>query len=85
MEDTLLTKADLAERWQTSEKSIGTACTRNPSSLPKYMKLGVSKNSPIRFRLEDCLTFEAEMLAHQEQTLARMQTEVTDLAQLLNL
>lgn len=82
----ILTKADLAVYYGISEKSISTACSRNPSSLPKFFKLGVSKNSPIRFRFEDVLAFEAEMIQRQEQTQAEVEAEQkTDLAQLLNL
>jgi len=85
MEKKILTKKDVAERYGTSEKSISTACSRNPTSLPKFFKMGVSSNSPIRFRLEDCLAFEAEMLQHQEKAIAEMETEtITNLAQLLN-
>ncbi len=84
MKKTILTKADLAERYGMSEKSISTACSRNPSSLPKFFKLGVSSNSPVRFRLEDCLAFEDEMLQRQEQAQAMPEQNV-DLAQLLNL
>lgn len=64
-ETTLLTKADIAERYRISKKAVDTACSRNPDSLPKFFKLGTSKNSPIRFRLEDCLIFEQEMLNQQ--------------------
>jgi hypothetical protein len=81
---TILTKADLAERYGMSEKSISTACSRNPSSLPKFFKLGISSNSPVRFRLEDCLAFEDQMLQRQEQAQAVSEQNV-DLAQLLNL
>ena len=85
MNPTILTKKDLAERYGMSEKSINTACSRNPSSIPKFFKLGVSSNSPVRFRLEDCLAFEEEMLQRQAQLSAEIEAEtITDLAQLLN-
>lgn len=84
MSTSLLTKKELARRWGTSEKSISTACSRNPASLPRLMKLGFSKNSPIRFRLEDVLAFEEEMLKRQEQAVAS-QIQEPDLAQLLGL
>lgn len=85
MNKTIFTKQGIAIRYGLSEKSVNTACSRNPASLPKFFKMGVSSNSPIRFRLEDCLAFEAEMLQRQEEVLAEMEVEiVTDLAQLLN-
>jgi len=83
MNKAIFTKADLAEYFGISEKSISTACSRSPSSLPKFFKLGVNKNSPVRFRFEDVLAFEAEMLQRQEQAQAAP-AQVTDLAQLLN-
>jgi hypothetical protein len=84
MKKTIFTKADIAERYGMSEKSIGTACSRNPSSLPKFFKLGMSSNSSVRFRLEDCLAFEDEMLQRQEEAQAMSEQNV-DLALLLNL
>ncbi|HEY9029757.1 MAG TPA: hypothetical protein VIM93_00200 [Kangiella sp.] len=71
----LLTKSDVAERYNLSKKAIDTACSRNPDSLPRFFKLGASKNSPIRFRLEDCLDFEREMLNRQVDALKQKQRE----------
>jgi hypothetical protein len=65
MEDQILTKADLAKRQKRSLESITTACSRNPSSVPPFFKLGNTKNSPIRFRLSDVIAWEAEMAAQQ--------------------
>jgi len=84
MEKLILTKADLAKRYGISQKSISTACSRNPTSLPRFFKMGVSSNSPVRFRLEDCLTFEGEMLQRQEQAQARSENNM-DLAKVLGL
>ncbi|NVJ66208.1 MAG: hypothetical protein HWE16_06945 [Gammaproteobacteria bacterium] len=50
-----------------SKKAIDVACSRNPSSLPPFFKLGTSKNSPIRFRLKDCIEFENKMLGIQAE------------------
>lgn len=84
MEKEILTKADLAARYGISEKSINTACSRNPSSLPPFFKLGVSKNSQIRFRLEDCLAFEAEMKEKQQQEIEGSKEQL-DLQKLLKI
>lgn len=70
MEGQILTKADLAKRQQRSLESITTACSRNPSSVPPFFKLGNTKNSPIRFRLSDVIAWEAEMSAQQAQLAA---------------
>ena len=67
MEEQILTKADLAKRQQRSFESITTACSRNPSSVPPFFKLGNTKNSPIRFRLSDVIAWEAEMAEQQKQ------------------
>lgn len=83
MSDKLLTKDELAERWSTSALSIGTACSRSPGNLPKFMKLGLGKNAPIRFREEDVLAFEAEMLQRQEEAQA-ISEQRNDLAKMLN-
>lgn len=70
MEEQILTKADLAKRQQRSLESITTACSRNPSSVPPFFKLGNTKNSPIRFRLSDVIAWEAEMAAQQAKIAA---------------
>ncbi|WP_282110767.1 hypothetical protein [Shewanella algicola] len=70
MNNTILTKADLAERQQRSLESITTACSRNPSSVPPFFKLGTNRNSPIRFRLSDVIAWEDELAELQKQQLA---------------
>ncbi len=72
----ILTKKDLAERYGMSKKAIDVACSRNPSSLPPFFKLGTSKNSPIRFRLRDCIEFENKMLSMQSEINEKNQLEV---------
>ena len=88
MSTTLLTKADIAKRYGYSKKSVDKACSDNPYSLPKFFKMGSGKSSPIRFRLEDVLAFEEEMLAKQavinEENDRRRNAE-PDLAQLIGL
>ena len=58
MENTILTKKQLAERQQRSVESINTACSRERDAIPPYFKLGKHKNSPIRFRLSDVIAWE---------------------------
>ncbi|MEZ8694362.1 hypothetical protein AB4589_12120 [Vibrio sp. 10N.222.49.A3] len=70
MNNAILTKADLAERQQRSLESITTACSRNPSSVPPFFKLGTNRNSPIRFRLSDVIAWEDELAELQKQQLA---------------
>lgn len=67
MENIILTKADLAKRQQRSVESITTACSRNPSSVPPFFKLGNNRNSPIRFRLSDVIKWEEDMAKKQQQ------------------
>lgn len=86
MSDLILDKIGIAKRYGLSKKSVDTAISRNPDSLPKFFKLGLSKNSPVRFRLEDCLVFEAEMIARQEQLQAEAATTTcVELASLLGM
>jgi len=70
MNDEILTKADLAKRQKRSLDSITTACSRNPSSIPPYFKLGTNKNSPIRFRLSDVIAWEDGLAESQKQQVA---------------
>lgn len=70
MNNTILTKADLAKRQQRSLESITTACSRNPSSVPPFFKLGTNKNSPIRFRLSDVIGWEDELAELQKKQVA---------------
>lgn len=74
MNNVILTKADLAVRQKRSLESITTACSRNPSAVPPFFKLGNNKNSPIRFRLSDVIEWEAEM-AEQQKTVASAYTQ----------
>ncbi|UJZ98991.1 hypothetical protein IHC88_06595 [Photobacterium damselae subsp. damselae] len=67
MENIILTKADLAKRQQRSVESITTACSRNPSAVPPFFKLGNNRNSPIRFRLSDVIKWEDDMAKKQQQ------------------
>ena len=60
MQHEIITKQQLAERQQRSIDSINTACSREPESVPRFFKLGNSKNSPIRFRLSDVIAWEAK-------------------------
>lgn len=62
----ILTKAELAERYSLAVSTVNTWCSRSPSSLPPFFKLGSSSNSAIRFRVRDCLEFERKQLAKQE-------------------
>ena len=70
MNDVILTKADLAKRQKRSLESITTACSRNPSSIPPYFKLGTNKNSPIRFRLSDVIAWENKLAELQQLKVA---------------
>ena len=70
MNNTILTKADLAKRQQRSLESITTACSRNPSSVPPFFKLGTNINSPIRFRLSDVIAWEDELAELQKKQVA---------------
>ncbi len=63
--DTILTKEDIAKRYQISLSSVNTLCSRNPEALPRFFKLGNAKNSPVRFRLSDVLAFEEAQVARQ--------------------
>ncbi len=66
MDDVILTKQDLAKRQKRSVESITTACSRNPSSIPPFFKLGSNRNSPIRFRLSDVIAWENEQAEKQK-------------------
>ena len=60
-----LNKGDVANRYDMSRTTIDTLCSRSPESLPPFFKLGNSKNSPIRFRLSDCIEWEKTQLKKQ--------------------
>lgn len=66
MIDEILTKQDIARRYQISLSSVNTLCSRNPEALPRFFKLGNAKNSPVRFRLSDVQAFEAAQVARQD-------------------
>ncbi|TOH45144.1 hypothetical protein CGI80_24215 [Vibrio parahaemolyticus] len=76
MNDVILTKQDLAERQKRSVESITTACSRNPSSLPPFFKLGTNRNSPIRFRLSDVIAWEDEQTEKQKKLLEEQERKL---------
>ncbi|MCF9124773.1 hypothetical protein J8A01_15390 [Vibrio parahaemolyticus] len=76
MNDAILTKQDLAERQKRSVESITTACSRNPSSLPPFFKLGTNRNSPIRFRLSDVIAWEDEQAEKQKKLLEEQERKL---------
>ncbi|WP_273979432.1 hypothetical protein [Vibrio parahaemolyticus] len=76
MNDVILTKQDLAERQKRSLESITTACSRNPSSLPLFFKLGTNRNSPIRFRLSDVIAWEDEQAEKQKKLLEEQERKL---------
>ncbi|HCG9599754.1 MULTISPECIES: hypothetical protein [Vibrio] len=76
MNDVILTKQDLAERQKRSVESITTACSRNPSSLPPFFKLGANRNSPIRFRLSDVIAWEDEQAEKQKKLLEEQERKL---------
>lgn len=68
MIEKMLTKNDVAKRYSLARQTVNTLCSRSPESLPPFFKLGNAKNSPIRFRLQDCIAFENRQLEKQEMT-----------------
>ncbi|EJC7036905.1 hypothetical protein [Vibrio parahaemolyticus] len=76
MNDVILTKQDLAERQKRSVESITTACSRNPSSLPPFFKLGTNRNSPIRFRLSDVIAWEDDQAEKQKKLLEEQERKL---------
>ncbi|EJX1245942.1 hypothetical protein ODH84_003514 [Vibrio alginolyticus] len=76
MNDVILTKQDLAERQKRSLESITTACSRNPASLPPFFKLGINRNSPIRFRLSDVIAWEDEQAEKQKKLLEEQERKL---------
>ncbi|OSP11368.1 hypothetical protein B7489_19700 [Vibrio alginolyticus] len=76
MNDVILTKQDLAERQKRSVESITTACSRNPSSLPPFFKLGTNRNSPICFRLSDVIAWEDEQAEKQKKLLEEQERKL---------
>lgn len=68
----ILTKKEVAERYGVSVTTVDTWCSRSPQSLPRFFKLGNAANSPIRFRLEDCIAFEEAQLAKQDELTSEM-------------
>lgn len=69
--DMILTKADIADRYQMKLSTVNTLCSRSPSSLPPFFKMGSSANSPIRFRREDCEAWDAEQVAKAQEQVKR--------------
>lgn len=82
--DNILTKEDIAKRYQISLSSVNTLCSRNPDALPRFFKLGNAKNSPVRFRLSDVLAFEEAQVARQgaEDLTTRRTTNEYDFSKL---
>jgi len=58
----LLTTKHVAEILRMSEKTVKKNASVNPSSIPKFLKLGASRNSGIRFRLQDVEQFIQDQL-----------------------
>jgi len=65
VQNVIMTKEDIAKRYGISLSSVNTLCSRNPEALPRFFKLGNAKNSPVRFRLSDVLSFEEVQVARQ--------------------
>lgn len=85
MEETFLTKKQLAERYQMSVKSINTMCSlKTVKPLPPFIKLGPHSNSPIRFRMSDVLSWEEQQAELQRQRDAENDNE-TSLEEMLGL
>lgn len=88
MTDTILTKADLADRFLISKKTIDKACSQASYSLPPFFKVGGGKNSPIRFRLSEVLKWEGEQLEKQrlinEERAKEAETSLESLLSLHN-
>jgi hypothetical protein len=68
-----LDKNDLSVRYKLSVKSISSMCSRNKSALPPFIKLGSARNSPIRWRLKDCLEWEEHQAEIQRLVTASEQ------------
>jgi len=82
MDETFITKKQLAERYQMSVKSINTMCSmKGVKPIPRFIKLGPHSNSPIRFRMTDVLAWEAEQVEMQRQrdAVADNETSLEDL------
>lgn len=85
MDETFITKKQLAERYQMSVKSINTMCSmKGVKPIPCFIKLGPHSNSPIRFRMSDVLAWEAEQAEKQRLRDAETDNE-TSLEELLGL
>lgn len=54
----LLTPKELAQRWQVANNTLRKQ--RVAGKGPKYIKLGESRNSEVRYRLEDVEAFERD-------------------------
>ncbi|WP_022942938.1 hypothetical protein [Psychromonas hadalis] len=74
-----ITKAGLAQRYSMAISTVNTLCSRSPESLPKFIKLGLASNSPIRFKMADVIEWENKM---QEQQIAQQSLEKLSLASL---
>lgn len=53
----LLTKREVAAILRMSPSTLDTLCSRSPEQLPPFFKIGAAKNSAIRFKKQDVITF----------------------------
>lgn len=81
--EVFLTKADIAERYRISESTVDSHCSRNPSALPPYIKLGTASNSLIRFPMSGVMEFERRKLSEAQQFGDGEASDNRDLDQLL--
>ncbi len=77
----ILTKADIADRYKMKLSTVSTLCSRSPSSLPPFFKMGDSDNSQIRFRRSDCDKWDEQRVAKNAQKQVKLQgpQSLTDL------
>jgi hypothetical protein len=80
----IFTKRDIAARYSMQLSTVNTLCSRSPSSLPPFFKMGGSANSPIRFREEDCDIWDNERVK-TEQARRSSKLESVDLTTLINI
>lgn len=86
MTEQILTKSDIASRYKLSKKSVDKACSQSPESLPPFFKLGMGKNSPIRFKLSEVLKWEqAQQDIQQRAVEAKVSQDALSLENLLGL
>ena len=81
--DTYHSKQFLAERWGVSKKTLDSMCSKNPKGLPRFIKTGAAKNSPIRFPMSEIIKFEKKKLSEAQQFGDGEAPDNRDLDQLL--